>query len=173
MRISEVIKQLRSRHAPQSGAQSTDPKGGCSHKAGCGRHLSERVRCREGGRHCATADAVLTPAPKPAAATTTAVAAARGEGLLLLSSSQVPCRCSTPCGWQTSRWLTNPGVTSTSCSRGVTGRCTRRSSSACTPAAVARHVTPTTSAVSACTLTAPPATPTPRPRRSRNSSCGH
>ncbi|CAI7924976.1 unnamed protein product, partial [Closterium sp. NIES-53] len=88
--------------------------------------------------------------------------------LLLLSSSQVPRRCSTPCGWQTSRWLTNPGVTSTSCSRGVIGHCTRRSSSACTPAAAACHVTPTASAASASarTLTAPPATPTPRPRRS-------
>ncbi|CAI7865983.1 unnamed protein product, partial [Closterium sp. NIES-54] len=92
------------------------------------------------------------------------------EGLLLLlTSSQVPRHCSTPCGWQTSRWLTNPSVTSTSCSRGVTGSCTRRSSSACTPATTTRHVTPTTSAASARTLTAPPATPTP----SRNTSCGH
>ncbi|CAI7848266.1 unnamed protein product, partial [Closterium sp. NIES-53] len=66
----------------------------------------------------------------------------------------------------TSRWLTNQGVTSTICSRGVTGRCTRRSSSACTPAAATRHVTPTASAASDRTLTAPPATPTPRPRRS-------
>ncbi|CAI7751228.1 unnamed protein product [Closterium sp. NIES-54] len=135
--------------------------GGCGHKVGRGGHLSKRDRCREGGRHRAAADAVLTPAPKPAAAAATAAAAA------------VPRHCSTPCGWLTSRWLTSTGVTSTSCSRGVTGRCTRRSSSPCTPAAAARHVNPTASAASARTLTALPATPTPRPQRSRKSSCGH
>ncbi|CAI7881199.1 unnamed protein product [Closterium sp. NIES-54] len=48
-----------------------------------------------------------------------------------------------------------------------------------TPATATRHATSATSAASpasaafARTLTAPPATPTPRPRRSRNTSCGH
>ncbi|CAI7857800.1 unnamed protein product [Closterium sp. NIES-54] len=150
--------------------QSTYPVGGCGHKAGCGGHLSERDRCREGGRHHAAADAILTPAPKPAPAAAAAVAAARGgaAAAAVVESGTTPLLH--PCGWQTSKWLTNPCVISTSCSRGVTGRCTRRSSSACTPAAATRHVTPT---ASACNLTAPPATPTPRPRRSHNSSCGH
>ncbi|CAI7934550.1 unnamed protein product [Closterium sp. NIES-54] len=44
--------------------------------AGRGGHLSERDRCREGGRHRAAADGVLTPAPKPAAVAAAAVAAA-------------------------------------------------------------------------------------------------
>ncbi|CAI7844687.1 unnamed protein product, partial [Closterium sp. NIES-53] len=150
--------------------QSTYPVGGCGHKAGCGGHLSERDRCREGGRHHAAADAILTPAPKPAPAAAAAVAAARGgaAAAAVVESGTTPLLH--PCGWQTSKWLTNPCVISTSCSRGVTGRCTRRSSSACTPAAATRHVTPT---ASACNLTAPLATPTPRPRRSHNSSCGH
>ncbi|CAI7860796.1 unnamed protein product, partial [Closterium sp. NIES-54] len=91
----------------------------------------------------------------------------------------VPRRCSTRRGRQTRRWLTSPGVASTSCSSGVTGRCTRGLSRPCTPTATSRHATLTTSAgnasttAAACTLTAPLATPTPRTRRSRNSSSGH
>ncbi|CAI7769879.1 unnamed protein product [Closterium sp. NIES-54] len=85
----------------------------------------------------------------------------------------VPSRHSSTCSWWTSRCLTNPSVTSTSCSRGVTSRCTSGSSNLCTPATTARHATFAASATSARTMTAPPATPTPRPQRSRNSSCGH
>ncbi|CAI7733065.1 unnamed protein product [Closterium sp. NIES-53] len=72
--------QGRQRRRPsepcQSAEQSTNPVGGCGHKAGRGGHLSERDRCREGGRHRAAADGVLTPAPKPAAVAAAAVAAA-------------------------------------------------------------------------------------------------
>ncbi|CAI7788718.1 unnamed protein product [Closterium sp. NIES-54] len=99
--------------------------------------------------------------------------------LLLLLLGQVPRRCPTRRGRQTRRWLTSPGVASTGGRSGVTGRCTRRLSWSCTPAATSRHATPTTSAANAstaaatCTLTAPLATSTSRPRRSRNSSCGH
>ncbi|CAI7881208.1 unnamed protein product [Closterium sp. NIES-53] len=102
----------------------------------------------------------------------------QGEGLLL-PLGQVPRRCPARRSRQTRRWLTSPGVASTGCSSGVTGRCTRRLSWSCTPAATSRHATPTTSAANASTasatytLTTPLATSTSRPRRSRNSSCSH
>ncbi|CAI7889545.1 unnamed protein product [Closterium sp. NIES-54] len=94
----------------------------------------------------------------------------QGEGLLLLLPlGQVPRRCSTHRGRQTRRWLTSPVVASTSCSSGVTGRCTRGLSRPCTPATTSRHATPATSAgnastaAAACTLT-PLLPPLPRER---------
>ncbi|CAI7787201.1 unnamed protein product [Closterium sp. NIES-53] len=55
--------------------------------------MSGRYRCREGGRHCATANAVLTPAPEPAAAAAaSAMAAAAG------AVAESPARCTAlPC----------------------------------------------------------------------------